>query len=111
MLTAYGKRALQAHAKTNCLTEIMIADGERLLEDGTRIRTDYGQRPLAGIPISLKDMVSLAGYDSCIGYSSYVGKPKLQDSPLVLLLRDAGEPAELVIEARTKLTLQGQYPL
>lgn len=99
MLTAYGKRALQAHAKTNCLTEITIADAEKLLKDGTNAGTDsaYRQGQLAGIPVSLKDMVSLAGYDSCIGYSGNVGKRKLEDSPLVLLLRDAGELAELMI--------------
>ena len=102
MLTAYGKRALQAHARTNCLTEVMIADAERLVENGASAGTDSPARKgsLAGIPVSLKDTVSLAGYDSCIGYSGNVGKVKLQDSPLVLLLRDAGEPAELMMEAQ-----------
>lgn len=92
VLTAYGKRALQAHARTNCLTEVMIADAERLVENGASAGTDSPSRQgsLAGIPVSLKDMVSLAGYDSCIGYSGNVGKVRLQDSPLVLLLKDAG---------------------
>lgn len=35
-------------------------------------------------------MIGVAGWDSCIGYSKYVGKPIQKDSPLVRLLRDAG---------------------
>ena len=32
----------------------------------------------------------MAGWDSCIGYSAWVGKPVEKDSALVRLLRDAG---------------------
>ncbi|KAF8455851.1 amidase signature domain-containing protein [Terfezia claveryi] len=92
VLTAYAKRALQAHAKTNCLTEIMIVDEEKRLEQdsGTGATVRQGKRPLEGIPVSLKDTVSVAGYDSCIGYSGLLGKKKAEDAPLVKLLRDAG---------------------
>lgn len=48
------------------------------------------QGPLAGMPVSLKDTVGVAGWDSCIGYSARVGKPMQSDSALVRLLRDAG---------------------
>ena len=34
--------------------------------------------------------VGIQGYDACIGYSAWVGKPFAKDSPLVQLLRDAG---------------------
>lgn len=84
VLTAYGKRALQAQAETNCLTEIMIESAERWARDANR------SGPLAGVPVSLKDTLAVKGYDSCIGYSSMTGKPLSYDSALIRLLRDAG---------------------
>ncbi|KAF8463153.1 acetamidase [Kalaharituber pfeilii] len=91
VLTAYGKRAIQAHGKTNCLTEIMIAEEEKRLEkQGVEATVRQGQGSLEGIPVSLKDTVSVAGYESCIGYSGLLGIKKSEDAPLVKLLRDAG---------------------
>ncbi|KIJ04986.1 hypothetical protein PAXINDRAFT_183014, partial [Paxillus involutus ATCC 200175] len=84
VLTAYAKRALQAHAQTNCLTEIMIAPAERWARGAKR------SGPLAGVPVSLKDMLAVKGYDSCTGYSALCGKPLNYDGAFVRLLRDAG---------------------
>jgi hypothetical protein len=50
ILTAYSKKALKAHAETNCLTEIMISVAEPLA------RYCNKQGPLAGVPVSLKDV-------------------------------------------------------
>ena len=86
ILQAYGKAALRAHQKTNCLTEILISSAERWVEDGS-INL---KGPLAGIPISLKDSVALAGFDTTIGYSSNVGNKKEVDGTLARLLKDAG---------------------
>ncbi|KZT65257.1 amidase signature enzyme [Daedalea quercina L-15889] len=83
ILVAYGKAALKAHAATNCLTEIMITEGEASAEACNRAG------PLAGMPVSLKDEISVAGFDACIGYSAWVGI-KQKDAALVKLLRDAG---------------------
>ncbi|KAH9940704.1 amidase signature enzyme [Amylocystis lapponica] len=83
-LTAYSKMALRAHKETNCLTEVLIAQAEEWAQNCNT------QGPLAGMPVSLKDTVGIAGYDSCIGYSAWVGKPMKQDAALVRLLRDAG---------------------
>lgn len=84
ILRSYGKKALQAHEATNCLSEVMIADAE----DWARSANKAG--PLAGVPVSLKDTFAVAGYDSCMGFSSMVGKPQSTESALVRLLRDAG---------------------
>lgn len=46
--------------------------------------------PLAGVPVSLKDTISVKGYDSCIGYSAWTSQPKESESAIVELLRDAG---------------------
>ncbi|KAF8641800.1 hypothetical protein AX16_009781 [Volvariella volvacea WC 439] len=84
ILHAYGKKALKAHQETNCLTEIMIGAAEGWAKACNR------KGPLAGVPVSLKDTVGVSGWDSCIGYSSWVNKPLAKDSALVRLLRDAG---------------------
>ena len=52
ILTAYGKKTLQAHMATNCLTEVMIAAAVGWAKDCNRMG------PLAGLPVSLKDVGS-----------------------------------------------------
>ncbi|KAI2463075.1 amidase [Annulohypoxylon bovei var. microspora] len=86
LLNTYGKVAVKAHEKTNCLTEIMIPAAEGWLKDGS-INL---KGPLAGIPISLKDTINVGGFDSTVGYSSYVGNKPAQDGGHVRLLKDAG---------------------
>ncbi|PPR03890.1 hypothetical protein CVT24_008121 [Panaeolus cyanescens] len=84
VLKTYYKQAYKAHEKTNCLTEILIAKAIPWAENVNK------KGPLAGVPVSLKDTVGIEGVDSCIGYSSWVGKPMEADSAIVRLLRDAG---------------------
>ncbi|EPQ53515.1 amidase signature enzyme [Gloeophyllum trabeum ATCC 11539] len=84
VLTAYGKKALKAQAELNCLTEVLLSDAQVWAEECNR------KGPLAGMPVSLKDMVNVRGYDSCLGYAAWVGKPAERDSAIVRLLRDAG---------------------
>jgi Asp-tRNA(Asn)/Glu-tRNA(Gln) amidotransferase A subunit family amidase len=84
MLVAYGKNALKAHKETNCLTEVMISSAETWAKECARLG------PLAGMPVSLKDTVGVKGWDSSIGYSSWVNMPIQKDSALVKLLFDAG---------------------
>lgn len=86
LLHTYGKVALKAHEKTNCVTEVMIASAEKWLKDGS-INL---KGPLAGIPVSLKDSVDVGGYDSTIGISRWTGNAKPLDGPHARLLKDAG---------------------
>lgn len=46
---------------------------------------------LAGIPISFKDTVSIAGYDSTLGYTKFAFNPLKSDSTLVTILKEAGK--------------------
>lgn len=85
ILNTYGKVALNAHEKTNCVTEILFHSAEKWVQDGS-INL---KGPLAGIPVSLKDTVDVTGYDSTVGYSRFVGI-KAQDGPMVRILKDAG---------------------
>lgn len=84
VLHSYAKKALLAHERTNCLTEILITDAEKWAE------TCDLQGPLAGVPISLKDSCALTGYDSTIGFSNKAYKPLDKDAPVVRLLKAAG---------------------
>ena len=84
VVRAFGKKSIQAHEKTNCLTEVLLPEAEVWAKSCNKAG------PLAGMPISLKDTAGVAGWDACIGYSSWVGKPMAKDSALVRLLRDAG---------------------
>ncbi|KAF8268354.1 amidase signature enzyme [Lactarius quietus] len=85
ILLAYSKKALDAHRKTNCLTEVMISEAE------VWARTCNKAGPLAGMPVSMKDTVGIAGFASCIGYSSpQWAVPFSKDAAIVRLLRDAG---------------------
>lgn len=38
--------------------------------------------PLHGLPLSLKDQFSVKGYDTTIGYVSYIGKKATKDAVL-----------------------------
>jgi Asp-tRNA(Asn)/Glu-tRNA(Gln) amidotransferase A subunit family amidase len=86
ILRAYGKAALKAHQKTNCLTEIMISTAEKWTTDSS---INF-KGPLAGIPISLKDSIVVGGYDTSVGYSSNVGNKGEKDGTMVRILKDAG---------------------
>ena len=85
LLRTYGKVALKAHEKTNCLTEVMLSEAESWAQSKVNLKG-----PLAGIPVSLKDTVNVRGFDTTVGYSCHVGKPFTKDGTLVRLLKDAG---------------------
>lgn len=84
ILLAYGKQSLIAHAKTNCLTEVMLKDAEEWAE---KVDTSG---PLAGIPVSLKDQIFVKGYDATVGYSKLAFNPCKEDGGIAKLLRGAG---------------------
>ncbi|KAJ3510480.1 hypothetical protein NM208_g15524 [Fusarium decemcellulare] len=85
-LHTYGKVALKAHEKTNCVTEVLLTSAEKWLTDGS---INFNG-PLAGIPVSLKDTIEVAGYDSTVGMSTHVGKPFQHDGNTVKFLKAAG---------------------
>lgn len=86
ILRTYGKTAVRAHAKTNCVTEVLVPDAERWVQEGG-INL---KGPLAGIPVSLKDSIAVGGFDATVGYSRNAGKPFAVDGTLVRILKDAG---------------------
>lgn len=81
VLNAYGKKCLSAHARTNCLADLTFE--EALLSYAP-------DRPLSGIPVSIKDVVDLEGHDTTLGFSSKAHRPVSSSAPIVQMLKDAG---------------------
>lgn len=85
VLRTYGKVAVKAQKRTNCITELLLPEAESWLENEVNLKG-----PLAGIPVSVKDSVQVKGFDTTLGYSALAGKPFLEDGPMARLLKDAG---------------------
>ncbi|KAF2815973.1 amidase signature enzyme [Mytilinidion resinicola] len=85
ILRTYGKVALKAQEKTNCVTEILFPEAEEWAEKEVNLKG-----PLAGIPVSLKDSIVVKGFDTSVGYSCKTGKPYAADGIMVKILKDAG---------------------
>lgn len=86
ILRTYGKTTRAAHARTNCVTELMLPEAESWSQS-----SDVNLKgPLAGIPVSLKDSIAVGGYDVTVGYSMHVNKPYAEDGIMVKLLKRAG---------------------
>ncbi|KIW84689.1 hypothetical protein Z517_00077 [Fonsecaea pedrosoi CBS 271.37] len=84
ILRTYGKTTAVAQQRTNCVTEILLPEAESWAKDVNL------QGPLAGIPVSLKDTIAVAGFDVSVGYSRHVFKPYSEDGVMVKLLKRAG---------------------
>ena len=85
ILRIYGKTAAVAHQRTNCATELLLPEAESWAKTGVDLKG-----PLAGIPVSLKDTIVVAGFDASVGYSKKVFKPHQEDGVMVKLLKKAG---------------------
>lgn len=85
ILRTYGKTATIAHERTNCVTELLLPEAESWAKSDVNLKG-----PLAGIPVSLKDSIAVAGFDVSVGYSRHVFKPYQEDGIMVKLLKRAG---------------------
>ncbi|KAJ5761522.1 Amidase [Penicillium manginii] len=85
VLRTYGKVAVRAQRRTNCITELLLPEAESWLKSDINLRG-----PLAGIPVSLKDSIQVKGFDTSVGYASFANNPAQQDGPMARLLKDAG---------------------
>lgn len=86
VLHAYGKVAVKAHEKTNCVTEVLLPEAEQWATSEVNLKG-----PLAGIPVSLKDSIQVRGFDVSVGYASKSLKPYTEDGAIVKILKDAGK--------------------
>ena len=106
ILRCYGKIALLAQAKTNCLTEIMLPEAEKWAAgEGVNLKG-----PLAGIPVSLKDSIAVGGFDVSVGYSINTGQPVKEDGTIVKILKAAGTPTKMFRVCHSTHLLPRQAP-
>ncbi|OKL63531.1 hypothetical protein UA08_01204 [Talaromyces atroroseus] len=85
VVRTYGKVAVKAHEKTNCVTELLLPEAEQWATTEVNLKG-----PLAGIPVSLKDSILVKGFDTSVGYASKALNPSKEDGVIVKLLKDAG---------------------
>jgi hypothetical protein len=85
VLHTYGKVAVRAQEKTNCVTELLLPEAEEWAKTEVNLKG-----PLAGVPVSLKDSVQVKGFDTTLGYSRFAGNSFREDGAMVRLLKDAG---------------------
>ncbi|KIW39567.1 uncharacterized protein PV06_08169 [Exophiala oligosperma] len=85
-------QAIEAHEKTNCLTEPLFESAvERARElDQYYRKTGKLVGPLHGIPMSLKDQFDIAGVDTTFGYVGRAFRPASEDAPMTKVLKDLG---------------------
>lgn len=70
--------------QVNPLTEILFDDARAQAKELDSFLEKTGKRvgPLHGLPISIKEQFAVKGYDTTIGYVSYIGKKAGKDSIL-----------------------------
>ncbi|PPQ65493.1 hypothetical protein CVT26_000133 [Gymnopilus dilepis] len=92
VLEAYIARAAYAHAKTNCLTEIMFESARRRASelDEHFAATKQLKGPLHGIPVSIKDQFEIVGWDNTVGFSQWCNKPASRNADIIEYLLEAG---------------------
>ncbi|KAI1172227.1 amidase [Nemania sp. FL0916] len=101
VMKAHINRACKAHAKTNCLTEILFDDALRRARELDIYFKKHGRTigPLHGIPMTVKDQFDIAGFDSTIGYVGRAFRPAAKNSVLVDMLQKLGA----IVMAKTNL--------
>lgn len=83
---SYGKRALLAHERTNCLADPLLAEASARAASHA-IPLD---KPLSGVPVSIKDCIDVAGSATTLGFSVRARELAVTSAPIVRLLQDAG---------------------
>ncbi|CAE6474661.1 unnamed protein product [Rhizoctonia solani] len=91
--TAFCKATYAAQELTNCVTEVMftqaLARAQEL--DAHMLETGKVVGPLHGIPVSIKDHISVKGEDTATGFVAWAGRTIAEeDTAIVQILRTAG---------------------
>lgn len=93
VVSAFLHRAAIANQLTNCCTEYMFDYGLQRAKylDEFLLKNEHPIGPLHGLPISLKDSFNVPGFDSTLGYISFIGnKDNIPESKLCKILHDLG---------------------
>lgn len=92
VLLVFIRSAIRAHESTNALTEILFDEALKRAQDldAEFARTGRVVGPLHGVPVSLKDHIDIAGYDTTMGLTHMTSQPVEQDSGIARVLKKAG---------------------
>ncbi|KAF8751247.1 Amidase [Rhizoctonia solani] len=91
--TAFCKAAYAAQELTNCLTEVMFEQALGRAQELDEHISTSGKvvGPLHGVPISIKDHISIKGEDTATGFVAWAGRTIAEeDATVVRILRQAG---------------------
>lgn len=86
VMRAYQAKALEVTKATNCINQF-LKEAEDWAAELDRSST---KGPLHGLPVSIKENVSITGYDSTTGLSIHINKPAERDAALVVALKKLG---------------------
>jgi amidase len=85
---------LDAAARTRDTVNVLVwHDGDRSLRDAAeadRLLLHGDRRPLAGLPLTLKESIALADSPVTLGEPSFLGRRAAHDATVVTRLREAG---------------------
>ncbi|CAF3863605.1 unnamed protein product [Rotaria sp. Silwood1] len=92
VIKAYLKRAGIAHQLTNCATEFLVKEA---LDRAKYLDEEFKRRggpvgPLHGLPISLKDMITMRGRRVNAGWIKWIDRIAEDDALIVKILYEAG---------------------
>jgi amidase len=92
VLAAFLRRAALAQQLVNCITELMPKHAMERAKKLDDYYKDEGKPigPLHGLPISVKEHISMKDLDCNCGFVSWVGKLADQDALILKILWDAG---------------------
>ncbi|KAK3676376.1 hypothetical protein LTR78_003652 [Recurvomyces mirabilis] len=92
VVEAYIRKAVKAHQKTNCITEVLFKDA---LQQAHQLDAHYAEHkrpigPFHGVVMTLKDQFDVKGHDTTLAYVGRVGQPATEDALIVSILKGAG---------------------
>ncbi|CAF1229066.1 unnamed protein product [Adineta steineri] len=92
VIKAYLKRAGIAHQLTNCATEFL---GDEAINRAKYLDEEFKKRgqpigPLHGLPISVKDYISMRGRRTSAGYMTWMNRIAEDDALVLKILYEAG---------------------
>ncbi|PLB50669.1 amidase [Aspergillus steynii IBT 23096] len=89
---AFAKRAALAHQLTTCCTEIFFNEAFDTATQLDQHLATTGRLvgPLHGLPVSIKDLFSVEGVDTSIGWVGLTNKPAHADKTVATTLRRLG---------------------
>lgn len=92
-LLYYAAMAKESHKRYNCVTNVLFPEALARAQELDKILAETGKPvgPLHGLPVSIKECVSVKGTHSTAGVAHFLNQPvSTEDAIMVTVLRQAG---------------------